>query len=56
VNVSDQRPARPGAWVQPRFSVRAEDTVVTLRARMLASLDPTRRVRNGAVAAVKRWT
>jgi peptidoglycan/xylan/chitin deacetylase (PgdA/CDA1 family) len=55
VNVSDQRPARPGAWVQPRFSVRADDTVATLRARMLASMDPARRVRNALVSAAKRW-
>lgn len=54
VNVSDQRPARAGAWVQPRFSVRADDTPATLRARMLASMDPARRVRNGIVGAVKR--
>jgi len=54
VNVSDQRPARPGSWVQPRFSVRADDTVASLRSRMLASLDPARRVRNSVVAAVKR--
>jgi peptidoglycan/xylan/chitin deacetylase (PgdA/CDA1 family) len=55
VNVSDQRPARPGAWIQPRFSVRADDTVASLRARMLSSLDPVRRARNGTVSAVKRW-
>lgn len=55
VNVSDQRPARPGAWVQPRFSVRSDDTVTSLRARMLASMDPGRRVRNSAVSALKRW-
>lgn len=55
VNVSDQRPARPGAWVQPRFSVRADDTVASLRARMLASLDPALRLRNCVVSSVKRW-
>lgn len=55
VNVSDQRPARPGAWVQPRFSVRADDTVASLRARMIASLDPARRMRNTVVSAAKRW-
>ena len=55
VNVSDQRPARPGAWVQPRFSVRSDDTVASLRARMLASLDPARRARNTLVSAAKRW-
>ena len=55
VNVSDQRPARPGAWVQPRFSVRSDDTVASLRARMLASMEPTRRVRNALVSTAKRW-
>lgn len=55
INVSDQRPARPGAWVQPRFSVRADDTVASLRARMLSSMDPARRVRDGVVSAAKRW-
>jgi peptidoglycan/xylan/chitin deacetylase (PgdA/CDA1 family) len=55
VNVSDQRPARPGAWVQPRFSVRSDDTVASLRARMLDSLDPARRARNTLVSAAKRW-
>jgi peptidoglycan/xylan/chitin deacetylase (PgdA/CDA1 family) len=54
VNVSDQRPTRPGSWVQPRFSVRADDTVASLRARMLASLAPARRMRNSMVSAVKR--
>ncbi len=54
VNVSDQRPARPGAWVQPRFSVRADDTAASLRARMLDSLGPARRLRNGAVSLAKR--
>ena len=55
VNVSDQRPARPGAWVQPRFSVRSFETVASLRARMLASMEPTRRVRNALVSTAKRW-
>lgn len=55
VNVSDQRPARPGAWVQPRFSVRADDSVASLRARMLTSMAPVRRVRNGVASAAKRW-
>ncbi len=54
VNVSDQRPARAGAWVQPRFSVRADDTAASLRARMLASMDPARRVRDGMVSVAKR--
>lgn len=52
--MSDLRPAQRGAWLQPRFSVRADDTAASLRARMLASLGPARRVRNSAVAAIKR--
>ena len=56
VGVSDQRPARPGAWLQPRFSVRADDTPASLRARMLGSLHPRQRLRNGVVSAVKRWS
>lgn len=54
VNVSDQRPARAGTWIQPRFSVRADDTVASLRARMLASMDPPRRMRDGVVSLAKR--
>lgn len=54
VNVSDQRPARPGAWLQPRFSVRADDTAASLQARLLASTAPARRVRNAAASLVKR--
>jgi peptidoglycan/xylan/chitin deacetylase (PgdA/CDA1 family) len=56
VSVSDQRPSRPGAWVQPRFSVRSDDTAASLRARMTASLAPACRVRNSVVSAVKRWS
>jgi peptidoglycan/xylan/chitin deacetylase (PgdA/CDA1 family) len=54
VNVSDQRPARPGAWLQPRFSVRADDTAATLQARMLASTTAVRRVRNATASLAKR--
>lgn len=54
VNLSDQRPARPGAWLQPRFSVRADDTAASLEARMAASTAPARRVRNAAASLVKR--
>lgn len=55
VNVSDERPARTGAWLQPRFSVRADDTVDRLRERLLASLSPARAVRNRVAATAKRW-
>ncbi len=33
---SDRGWARPGAWLQPRFSLRAEDTVESLRTEVLA--------------------
>lgn len=55
ISTSDQRPARTRAWLQPRFSVRADDTVSTLRDRMLVSLSPARRTRNLLAAAAKRW-
>lgn len=54
VNVSDQRVARAGAWVQPRFSVCADDTAASLRGRMLASMAPARRVRNSVASVAKR--
>ena len=37
VFTSDARPARPGAWLQPRYSVTRDDTVESLRRRVLAA-------------------
>jgi peptidoglycan/xylan/chitin deacetylase (PgdA/CDA1 family) len=31
VHTSDRRPARAGAWLQPRFSIRADDTATSVR-------------------------
>ena len=54
VHTSDRRPARPGAWLQPRFSVRAGDTPESLRAEVLRQPRPAR-YRAVAVGLVKRW-
>jgi peptidoglycan/xylan/chitin deacetylase (PgdA/CDA1 family) len=55
VFTSDRRPARPGRWLQPRFSVRCEDTPETLRGAVLHSRQPSARARASAVGIVKRW-
>lgn len=49
VHTSDRRPARATAVVQPRFSVRADDTVEGLRAEVRRSARPVR----GSVLAAK---
>ena len=54
VFTSDRRPARPGAWLQPRFSVYREDTPGSVRDAVLRSGRPAARVRAAAVGAVKR--
>lgn len=55
VFTSDRRPAREKAWLQPRFSVRRDDTPETLRTALLSRPGVRRRVRSGAVALLKRW-
>lgn len=55
VFTSDRRPARPDAWLQPRFSVRCGDTAATVRATALVAPPVTRRLRSAAVGLVKRW-
>jgi peptidoglycan/xylan/chitin deacetylase (PgdA/CDA1 family) len=52
---SDRRAARPGSWVQPRYSVRRDDTPESLRATILAEPTLAARVRSAAVGTVKRW-
>ena len=53
VYTSDRRPARREAWLQPRFSVRCQDTPETLRATML-SRSALARVRLNAIGLAKR--
>jgi peptidoglycan/xylan/chitin deacetylase (PgdA/CDA1 family) len=52
VFTSDRRPARPGAWLQPRYSVRDGDTPGSLRSQVRPSL--VARTRLEAVGLVKR--
>jgi peptidoglycan/xylan/chitin deacetylase (PgdA/CDA1 family) len=54
VYTSDRRHARPGAWLQPRFSVRSGDTPGSLRAAVLRRPPPARRAYLGAVGVAKR--
>ena len=55
VYTSDRRPARAGAWLQPRFSVRRDDTPATVRAEALSPAPLARRLRGTAAGVVKRW-
>jgi peptidoglycan/xylan/chitin deacetylase (PgdA/CDA1 family) len=54
VYTSDRRLAHPDSWLQPRFSVRREDTPASLRADVLAPPGVARRLRQAAVGSVKR--
>jgi peptidoglycan/xylan/chitin deacetylase (PgdA/CDA1 family) len=55
VHTSDRRPAREGAWLQPRHSVRAGDSAESVARDMLAPPTLPTRVRGAAVGLVKRW-
>jgi peptidoglycan/xylan/chitin deacetylase (PgdA/CDA1 family) len=52
---SDRRRARPQAWLQPRYSVRSDDTIESIRSTVLAPPSPVRRVKAAAVGAIKRF-
>jgi peptidoglycan/xylan/chitin deacetylase (PgdA/CDA1 family) len=54
VHTSDRRMAREGAWLQHRFSVRADDTIESLRSTVLAAPSMTQRLRSSAVGIAKR--
>lgn len=53
VHTSDRRPARPGAWLQPRYSIRGEDTLESLRREVLSDRPWPEVLRREAVGAVK---
>lgn len=55
VLTSDRRPAQPGKWLQPRFSVYRDSTPESVRAAVLRSASPATRVRAAAVGVLKRW-
>lgn len=54
VFTSDARPARPGAWLQPRYSVTRTDTPEALRRRALEPPPPGRRLVLEAKGVAKR--
>jgi peptidoglycan/xylan/chitin deacetylase (PgdA/CDA1 family) len=55
VFTSDRRPARPNAWLQARYSVRATDTVATVRQMVFGPRPLPQRARASAAGLVKRW-
>lgn len=55
VFTSDRRWARSGAWLQPRFSVRREDTAESLWRAVLARPSVPVRIKREAVGVIKRW-
>jgi peptidoglycan/xylan/chitin deacetylase (PgdA/CDA1 family) len=54
VFTSDRRRARAGSWLQPRYSVRRDDTPASLRAEALVGPGMLSRLKLEAVGAVKR--
>jgi len=55
VFTSDRRPARAGAWLQPRYSVRSTDTIESVRDSILRRSHWPQRARAAAAARVKAW-
>jgi peptidoglycan/xylan/chitin deacetylase (PgdA/CDA1 family) len=55
VYTSDRRAANPNAWLQPRFSIRAEDTAESFRALATAVPPLPTRAKDAAKALLKRW-
>ena len=55
VFTSDARPAHDGSWLQPRYSVEADDTPETVRARMLTPRSVREQAVDRAVLMVKAW-
>lgn len=55
VHTSDRRPAAPDGWQQPRYSVRAEDTLESLRRSVLAPPPAREVLARGAVGLAKSW-
>jgi peptidoglycan/xylan/chitin deacetylase (PgdA/CDA1 family) len=53
VFTSDRRRARPGRWLQPRYSIRRDDTVDAVRRGILAPRPFHERARAAAVGRVK---
>jgi peptidoglycan/xylan/chitin deacetylase (PgdA/CDA1 family) len=54
VHTSDRHAARPGAWLQPRFSVRRDDTAQSLRRNVVERARIGARVEGWVKGVVKR--
>ena len=54
VHTSDRRLARAGSWLQPRFSVRADDSPQSMGEAVNSAQQSRRRVKLEAVGLVKR--
>lgn len=55
VFTSDRRRARAGDWLQPRYSVRRDDTIQVVRDEILAQPTPVQRARGALAARLKAW-
>jgi len=55
VFTSDARPAHSGSWLQPRYSVEADDTPETVRTRMLTPRPAGGRAVDRAWLMAKAW-
>ena len=52
---SDRRRAQPGAWLQPRYSVRRGDTIQTVRDTIIAEPRLSGRARGVLAGQLKAW-
>ncbi len=55
VHTSDRRWTHSAAWLQPRFSLRRDDTVESVRREVLTRPSPLGRARRTAAITVKRF-
>jgi len=55
VFTSDRRRGCTGAWLQPRYSVRCDDTIHTVRDGILSGPRLAERARGAAASRVKAW-
>ena len=52
---SDRRHARPGSWLQPRFSVRGSDTEESIREILAPARPDAKSLARAAYQTTKRW-
>ncbi|WP_347354588.1 polysaccharide deacetylase family protein [Intrasporangium sp.] len=54
VHTSDRRRARAGSWLQPRYSIRQDDTIDSVRTSVLRTPGRVERLKREAVGVAKR--